>query len=76
MKTQPQEAGTASGSLLLVAPEGLAQMVRRQRTAVTVADSLGQGGIVGHFLTGGQMGGCGLPFELNLARALDDVSYE
>jgi hypothetical protein len=51
-------------------------MVGRQRTTVTVSDPVCERRVLGHLLAGGQMGGCGLPFELNLARTLDDVSNE
>jgi hypothetical protein len=76
MKAQPQEASTAAASFLLVTSEGLAQMVRRQRATVTILDSIGQGRIVRQFLAGGQPSGRSLPFELDLARAIDDVSHE
>lgn len=73
VQTQSQEAGAASASFLLVPSEGLTQMVGRQRTAVTVLDPIGQWRVLGQLLAGGQTGRGSLPFDLNLACAIDDV---
>lgn len=76
MEAEAEEAGAAAAALLLVAAQGLAQVVGGQRAAVAVAGAVGEGRVAGQLLAGGQAGGGGLPLELDLARSVDDVADE
>lgn len=51
-------------------------MIRRQRAAVLALDAVADGSVVRHRLVVRQGGGGGLPFELDVARELDQFAEQ